>query len=243
MPFNVGRLPDWVSFSAGATIGVGGVTAAGALYDCLAIPWPQAGIPKCIMENRKQHTSSEENRPWILIWGASCVTGMMAVQFAKLSGLQVFAVAGLHNASVLYSMGADIVVDRHMPNDAVAEARGLDIRLGIDCVGQETATHAAKALQPGSKLTYLVKKPNDLTLEETNVETVDVLIKRFHEDEMYGRAVVELISSCLFSKEIRSVPYELLGAGLGAVENGLQRLREQQVSGRKLVIMVDPEES
>lgn len=235
LPFNVGRLPDWISFEEGATIGVGCVAAAGALYDSLAIPWPSNPARKY---HEEAETRQDDNEPWILIWGASCVTGMMAVQLARQSGLRVFAVAGLHNTTKLQDLGAEIIVDRHRPEDAVAEARKLPISLGIDCVGQETATHTINALQPGSKLACLVKRPDQAALEETGSEAMDVLIKQFHEDDIYGRTVVDLISHHLFSKTIRPIGYETVTGGLGAIEGGLQRLRDQGVSGTKLIITV-----
>ena len=234
LPFNVGRLPHWISFEQGATLGVGCVAAAGALYDSLAIPWP-AKIPY----PREVDTVSEQDKPWILIWGASCVTGMMAIQFAKLSNLRVFAVAGSHNNSDLYDLGADVITDRHNPEDVVEKARRLDINLGVDCIGKETATYAVRALQPGSKLVYLVQKPDQGALEQARIETTDVLIKRFHEDQTYGSNVVNFVSHHLFARTIRPVKFEIVEGGLGAIEDGLQRLRDQVVSGRRLVVRVE----
>ena len=190
------------------------------------------------MSNMANKGLPEVNKTWILIWGASCVTGMMTVQLAKLSGLRVFAIAGPHNAAKLHGLGADKVVDRHRPDAAIAEARKLPIRLGIDCVGQETATYAIRALQPRSKLAYLVKRPVEAAVQETGAEVRDVLIKRFHEDEAYGHSVVSLISRHLFSRALQPVEHEVVG-GLKAIESGLQRLKSQDVSGRKLVVVAE----
>ena len=234
LPFNVGRLPDWISFEQGATLGVGCVAAAGALYDSLAIPWPI--YPP---STRGVNSFAEQDKPWILIWGASSVTGMMAIQFAKLSNFRVFAVAGSHNSSNLCDLGADVVLDRHKPEDVVEHARRFRINLGVDCVGKETATYAVRALQPGSKLVCLVQKPGQGALEEAGVETTDVLIKRFHEDETYGYNLVNFLSHHLFSGELRPVSFEVVEGGLAAIEDGLQRLRDQAVSGRRLVVNVE----
>ena len=233
LPFNVGRLPDWISFEQGATLGVGCVAAAGALYDSLAIPWP-AKTPYTHGVD-----TFAEDKPWILIWGASCVTGMMAIQFAKLSNFAVFAVAGSQNSSDLYKLGADVFVDRHKPEEVVEKARRLQITLGIDCIGKETATYAARALQPGSKLVYLVQKPDQDTLEQAGVEANDVLIKRFHEDKTYGSNLVNVLSHHLFARTIQPVKFEVVEGGLAAIEDGLQRLRNQAVSGKKLIVRVD----
>ena len=239
LPFNVGRLPDWISFEEGATLGVGSVAAFGALYDSLAIPWP-FGKLSCMNDQTESQAGSDQ--PWILIWGASSVIGMMAIQLAKQRNLRIFAVAGSHNVSELLDLGADQVYDRHRPEEAVTEAEKLGINLGIDCIGQETATFAIRALQTGGKLACLVKAPDQAVVEKTGVEVVDVLIKRFHEDAAYGGNVVDFISHSLFTRVIRPVRYEVVKGGLEAVETGLQRSRDQGVSGRKLVIRLEEDE-
>ena len=222
-----------MSFEEGGTIGVGCVAAAAALYDGLAIPWP----PKTPQNlGGGTLTSLEADCRWILVWGASCVTGMMAIQLAKQSGLRVLAIAGLQNASELHSLGADKVLDRHKPDEAIAEARNFRISLGIDCVGQETATYAAQALQPGGRLAYLVKKPDPAVADERKVSATDILIKRFHEDESYGRALVDFISSALFSRTLRPVRYESVKGELDGFQEALNKLQNQKVSGRKLVV-------
>lgn len=234
LPFNVGRLPDWISFEQGATLGVACVAAAGALYDSLAIPWPTNPPYTCGFE-----AVVEQDRPWILIWGASSVTGMMAIQFAKLSNLRVFAVAGSHNSPDLYNLGANVVVDRHKPEEVLEKARNLRIELGVDCIGKETATYAVRALQPGSKLVYLVQRPDQDALEQAGTEATDVLIKRFHEDQTYGSNLVNFLSHHLFAQTLRPVKFEIVEGGLGAIEEGLQRLRDQAVSGKRLIVRVE----
>ena len=236
LPYNVGRLPDWISFEEGVTLGVGSVAAAAALFEGLAIP-RRAMISSKVLRNTKE--PRDNGPPWILIWGGSCVTGTMAIQLAKDNGFRVFAVAGLQNASYLHSVGADKVTNRYEPEQAILEARRFGIRLGIDCVGQQTATFAARALQSGGKLVYLVKKPDTATLEVSKIEATDILIKRFHEDAAYGQSLVDYISHCLSSKAIRPARHEIVHGGFEAIEDGLARLRADAVSGRKLVISID----
>ncbi|KAL8789704.1 MAG: hypothetical protein Q9195_006701 [Heterodermia aff. obscurata] len=222
------------TFQEGATLGVGCVSAAGALFDSLGVPWP-ANPPY----SREVDTFAKQENPWILIWGASSVTGMMAIQFAKLCNFRVFAVAGCHNTSELCDLGADVVVDRHKPEEVVEKARGLHMKLGIDCVGKETATYALRALQPGSKLVCLVQRPDQGVLRQAEIGTSDVLIKRFHEDQTYGYDLVNFLSHHLFARTLRPVKFEVVEGGLGAVEDGLQKLRDQAVSGKRLILRVE----
>ena len=224
-PFNVGRLPDQLSFEEGATLGVGCVTAASALFDALAIP--QSLTPP-----------GERGSPWILVWGGSCVTGMMMIQLAKQTGFRVFVVASLQNADYLDSLGADRVADRHDPEKAIAEIHELDIDTGVDCVGQETATFCARALRPGGRLAYLVKGPNEEIMQERRIDATDILLKRFHENPAYGQSVVDFISNRLFSQTLKPVRHQRVEGGFEGIEKGLELLKDQKISGCKLVVPV-----
>lgn len=222
----------------GATIGVGCVASATALFDALAVPWPRLSSSSSISKNVTDGKQDKVDQ-WILIWGASCVTGMMATQLARLAGLRVFAVAGLHNAPELRELGAERVVDRHRPEDAIAEAKNLGIALAIDCVGEKTATYAVRALQSGGRMVYLVKRPTQELLDAHEVLAMEVLIKKFHEDIIFGKRLVDLVSDALYQRRIRPVRHEGINGGLAGIERGLKMLMEQKVSGRKLVVRVE----
>ena len=164
---------------------------------------------------------------------------MMAIQLARPSH-SILAIASAHNTTYLLSLGASRVLDRHAPpSELIAEAQTLDIKLGIDCVGATTAGYAARALQKGGTLVCLVKKPDKAVLEETGVEARDIVMKRFHEDERYGRELVEFITKALSEGVIGPVRHEVVEGGLGKVQQGLNKLREGGVSGRKLVMRVE----
>lgn len=227
-PYNVGRLPDWITFAEGATLGVGSVASAAALFESLAIPWPS---PKPYKIDRST------NAPWILVWGGSCVTGMMTIQLAKLSGFQVLAVGGLHNISYLQGLGADKVLDRHQPEEAIMEAREFNIKLAVDCVGSQTAAYAARALQSEGRLVYLVKGPDQALMKSLKIEVRDIAIKRFHEDPAYGQFMVDFISQCVMQKTISPMRVKIFDGGFDAIQGGLEHLKQGEVSGRKLVVI------
>lgn len=163
----------------------------------------------------------------------------MAIQLARPTH-SILAIASAHNTPYLLSLGASRVLDRHAsPSEIIAEAQSLDIKLGIDCVGATTAAHTAHALQRGAKLVCLVKRPEKAVLEESGVEARDIVMKRFHEDERYGRELVEFITKALREGVIGPVRHELIDGGLDGVQKGLDKLKEGGVSGRKLVMKVE----
>lgn len=214
------------------------MAAATALFNALAIPWPTVSRQSSI-SRRDPALPQAGERQWILVWGGSCVTGMMAIQFARLAGFRVFAVAGIHNAPELHDLGVERVADRHAPDDAVAEARALGIKLAIDCVGAETANYCVRTMEPGGKMVCLVKNPQQAILVETQVQATDVLIKRFHEDKAFGQLLVDLVSDALFQGNIRPIRHEVVEGGLGSIERGLKKLMDKKVSGRKLVVQIN----
>jgi NADPH:quinone reductase-like Zn-dependent oxidoreductase len=83
--------PDSLSFEEAATLGVGITTVGQGLYQSLKLPLP--GKP-----------SSKKTS--ILVYGGSTATGSLAIQFAKLSGLQVIATCSPHNFEYIKSLGA-----------------------------------------------------------------------------------------------------------------------------------------
>ncbi len=236
--FNVGKLPEWISFEEGATIGVGCVAAAETLFYGLRIPLPFR-IDQESPAVAKSAPPDEAKKPWILVWGGACVTGIMVTQLARQNGFNVLSVAGLHNTSYLERMGADRVVDRFQPQNAIAEARRLHVKFGVDCVGQQTAAWALQALQPGGRLACLVKAPHQDTIAASNVEVTDILIKRFHENALYGQSLMDYISSSLASGALRPVRYQRISGGLESLEKGLEKLKKETVSGEKVVVTIE----
>ncbi len=128
----------------------------------------------------------------IIITGASGGVGTLAVQFAKLRGARVFAVASGEDGVVLVRrLGADEAVDgRHddIPSAARAFApEGVSAILGL--VGGEPLERAIDALRPGGRVAY----PNGVEPEPKKrpgirIKSYDA-IAGVREFEALGRAV------------------------------------------------------
>jgi NADPH:quinone reductase len=105
------RLPDAVSFEAGAALGVPAATAHRALF------------------GRGQAKSGET----VLVHGGSGAVGIAAIQLAKSAGLRVLATAGSdQGCQAAQEAGADAVFDHHDPGRAdrvrqLTEGRGVDL--------------------------------------------------------------------------------------------------------------------
>lgn len=69
---HLAKIPESMSFEETATLGTGITSVGQILYMTMKLPLP-AEPPA-------------ENAPCILIYGGSCATGTLAIQFAKLYG-------------------------------------------------------------------------------------------------------------------------------------------------------------
>ncbi|KAK6542815.1 hypothetical protein TWF694_006756 [Orbilia ellipsospora] len=93
------KKPDNITLAEGATLGVGNMTAALGLWDCLNIDIP---------DPQNLPTVSDE---WVFVTGGGGSVGAAAVQLAKLSGYKVIASVSARSAGVAVVNGADETVD------------------------------------------------------------------------------------------------------------------------------------
>jgi NADPH2:quinone reductase len=104
-------LPDDVSFAAGATLGIPGMTA----WCCLFADGPIAGQT-------------------VLVTGGAGAVGHYAVQFAKWGGAKVIAtISSSFKAEQARMAGADLVID-YKTEDVVAKALAFTGQRGVDRV-------------------------------------------------------------------------------------------------------------
>lgn len=93
------HLPASWSWGQGATLGAGITTAAQGLFQALQLPLPDQPAPKPFP---------------VLIYGGGTATGCLAIQFARLSGLQVITLASPNQFDRLKQLGADVCYDYHV---------------------------------------------------------------------------------------------------------------------------------
>jgi NADPH:quinone reductase-like Zn-dependent oxidoreductase len=153
------QIPDFMSNEDAASLPLGTTTVGQGFYQGLKLATPENPL------------KTPEN---ILIYGGATATGILGIQFAKLSGYRVLTTASSKNAEYLKSLGADEVIDYHDTDAALANIKtalnGGALRYAWDCISYaETAQFCAKALAltpaslaegPGSLLYYqLLNQP------------------------------------------------------------------------------------
>lgn len=199
----------------------------------------------------------------ILIYGGSTATGILGIQFAKLSGLTVLTTASPRNFDYLKSLGADAVFDYHTDNDALAqEIKALTknkLVLAWDCSPTaESARLCAQAMSDTDKGLYSSLLPVDQNIVKTANPKVgtDATIgyTAFGETfTRYGRTFEAKPEDWEFAQMFWELSGELLangkvkvartavdqgGSGLEGVLKGLDDLKQGRVSGTKLVYRI-----
>jgi NADPH:quinone reductase-like Zn-dependent oxidoreductase len=234
---SVAKVPPGMSFESAAAIPVAAITAAISLQRYMGL----SPSLSCSVLGDGRH--------WLLIWGGATSTGYMAMQLAKIYGLSVIAVASPANYEYLQQAGADVVLDRNGPGEALSRIREITrgrLRLAFDAVGPTTASLCASALckEPGQPLSVLVALaglPKDVEGDPVfhTISFPTVKVKLFHNEPAFGCRLLQELTAYLVDGRLKPPRIFVLSGGFEAVNLGLLRLRNKEISGQKLVIRVD----
>ncbi|PYI02719.1 alcohol dehydrogenase [Aspergillus sclerotiicarbonarius CBS 121057] len=236
------KIPDGMSWEDACTVGVGFTTIGQSLYQALGLPLP--GKPRSPTTPRT-----------ILIYGGSTATGTLAIQCAKLSGMEVVTTCSASNFDMVKQLGADVVFDYTKPN-AAAEIRKYTkdgLKLCFDTVAMAaSAQFCAEALT--SKAGGRYHTLQELRCPRRDVRsTVSMAYTAVGEAYIMGPRKMpakpndvkhHLLWQAIFQDllnqgKIKTHPISKQPYGLKGVLNGLDLLRENKVRGQKLVYRVD----
>ncbi|CAK7897337.1 hypothetical protein CAAN1_03S07668 [[Candida] anglica] len=226
----VWRLPEFLSYEHGATLGVGLVTAGVIMYQSFGF---------------ELSTTPQPVNGTILIWGGATVVGIYTIQLAKIAGLRVIAVASLQHQQYLQDLGADVVIDRHLSATEIANLVQERVDYGVDCVSKETSSvvldilsqraNASGASTTPPLFAGIVGLPKEFP---TNVEFREVVIKSFHEDVEYGKRFVDVTTEYIHNRAIQPVRHKSYSGGLHSIGDGLQDLEDIGARAEKYVVSI-----
>ncbi|KAF2801093.1 GroES-like protein [Melanomma pulvis-pyrius CBS 109.77] len=231
------KIPENVSFEDAATLGVGITTVGQGLYQSLGLPL----LPATVQEPTS-----------ILIYGASTATGTIAVQFAKLSGLEVITTSSPHNFDLLKKLGADQVFDYKEPDVGakIRKATNDNLTFVFDTIselGSPEISAAALSSKGGSYSSILPveKFPRDdvstgFTLAYTAIgEHFSESFPASQTDYEFAVKFWKVAGDLLNSGKLKTHPAEVRPGGLEGIAQGLKDLKDGKVSGVKLVYKVE----
>lgn len=199
----------------------------------------------------------------ILIYGGSTATGLLGIQFARLSGLAVLTTSSPHNFDLLRSLGARWTFDYNAGPESCASdirrATSGSLPLAWDCtgLGAEVCAAALSTEAERDQPTYGTIMP----VERAVLDRVNPAVRGLRETLMYtvfGEQFVkggketpadpeeyafakefwELARGFLESGDVKAVTPDVNRGGKGGLEGvlvGLDELRAGRVSGTKLV--------
>lgn len=225
----VWKLPKFLSYEDGATLGVGLVTAGTILNKSLHLPL----------------TFSDENKDKsILIWGGSTVVGIYLTQLAKIIGLKVISISSIDHKEYLLEVGADKVVDRNLDVDEIIRELPNGISFAVDCISKDTSLKLIKILAEKSKadtnkplFSGIVGVPKDIP---SSIEVREVVIKQFHENIEYGSEFVKTTSRYLEEKKLIPIRFKhYKDGGLDSIHNGLLDLEVIGAKAEKYVVSLE----
>ncbi|EGO00292.1 hypothetical protein SERLA73DRAFT_89213 [Serpula lacrymans var. lacrymans S7.3] len=228
------KIPNNISFDQAATIPVGIATTALSLYS----PAPNGIGLRAPWDGGR---GSFSGQPILVIGGATSV-GQYVIQCAKLSGFSpIITTASLHNTALLKSTGATHVLDRGLSPSAlsaeVLNVTSTPIKLVYDSVSlADTQQIGYDILAPGGHLIILLQ--DSIKAKEGDNKTIFHVFGNLHppQNRAFGAGLFSHLTKYLADGDIIPNTVEVIPGGLNGVVSGLQRLKDNLVSGRKLVV-------
>ncbi|EIW57190.1 GroES-like protein [Trametes versicolor FP-101664 SS1] len=235
-------IPENISFDQAASIPLGLATVVLALYN------QHPGYPKTLRYKpvwEEGGNTEFSGKPAFIIGGASSV-GQYAIQIAKLAGFSpIIATASPHNIELLTSLGATHIIDRSLEADAILAklpelTGGKPLEFVYDAISlPETMPLAYQALAPGGGLVIVLGDVIPATLkDEGDQKQIAYVFGNVHtpENRACGVELYKRLTEWLEKGIIKPNTVEVLPGGLAGAPEGLDRLENNKVSGKKLIV-------
>jgi NADPH:quinone reductase-like Zn-dependent oxidoreductase len=233
------KIPDSMSFEEAAPVGVAVMTCGQGLYQQMGLSWPN------------NPTKSED---FILIYGGSSAMGTMGIQLAKLSGYRVIATCSPHNFDLVKSYGAEAAFNYKDPEavEQIKKYADNNLKFVWDTISlKPSAAFCSKVIASGGHYGQIlpVDLPNRKDVKQTyslGYTSVGVpfemLGRQFGAEETqrdyeFIQKWMSLGEQLLAEKKLKPHPLKI-GSGLESVLEGIDLLRNDKVSGQKLVYTV-----
>ncbi|KAH9921188.1 NAD(P)-binding protein [Epithele typhae] len=183
-------------------------------------PWEEGGV-------------KFKGKPALILGGASSV-GQYAIQLAKLAGFSpIVTSASPRNAKMLRAIGATHVFDRALSNDdALAMIRTATAGEAVMFTYDALASDGALLLVLPDVLPADKRANGDTKMVVSVYGVVHPPENRKIGVEVFSRVTGWLETGALVSNKV-----ELLPGGLSGIPDGLRRMKENKVSGMKLVAL------
>ncbi|KAJ9299639.1 hypothetical protein DTO271G3_2523 [Paecilomyces variotii] len=244
----VNKVPENLSLEDASTLTLGLGTVCHGLYMALGLRRPEEKL-------RGEKEEEEGKKKYVLVYGGSTATGSLGIQFLKLSGYIPITTCSPKNFSFVKSLGAIAAFDYHDPDAGkkIREYTNNSLTIVWDTIAQpDSAALCAEALTSASGGKYYTILPQKSPRED--VESGSTLMyalmgEPFYwggelqqvkkEDYEYLAEFLESATKLVAEGKVKPHPAKVGKDGLKGVLEGLQLMRENKVSGVKLVYRVE----
>jgi len=230
----VSKIPSSISYDEASSIAVGLTVGYVGLFN--KHPHGVGITPPFDPSTRAQYS----NTPIVILGGSSSV-GQYVIQMAKLAGFSpIITTSSLKHSEFLKSLGANHVLDRSLTTpQLVSEIAGVTskpIQYIYDTISAaETQKTGVDILAPGGNL--ILTLPTDQSVADVKDKTI-VNAVGIHNLPQHREVLPEMykhLYEWLEQGALRPNKVEILPGGLAGIEEGLERLKLNKVSGFKLV--------
>ncbi|KAK5171984.1 uncharacterized protein LTR77_003621 [Saxophila tyrrhenica] len=229
--------PTSISEAGAASLGIALSTIAVSFYSDFGLPLPD------------ENPESGRGKPFF-VYGGSTTTGLLAIQFAKLSGFRVLTVCSPKNFELVKSRGADEAYDYHDLEDCAKEIKvsvGDSLKYAYCCVTSvEAPKLCAEVLTPTGAKFVTIAGPmperggiySHFTFGQSvmaeSYKTFAGRTPQTAERKELGLRVWRMAVKLLEEGKLKPPPLEVREGLEGALQ-GIADLREGKVSGKKIV--------
>ncbi|EIN12420.1 GroES-like protein [Punctularia strigosozonata HHB-11173 SS5] len=188
-----------------------------------------------------QSSTAYAGQPFVLLGGATSI-GQFVIQLARLSGFSsIIVTASEKHAEHLKSLGATHVLSRTLSTDAlrveIGKITSHPIKIVYDAVSVATTQHAAwSLLSTDGELILVQSLAEGIVHGEDGKELVQVSgHPEWADQQEAGRELYARVTQVLQDGSIKPHRVQLLPRGLAGIPEGLELLRQDKVSGVKLI--------
>ena len=178
--------------------------------------------------------------------------GTMVIQYAKLTNFNIIATCSPRNFDLVRSYGAAHVFDykNDCSIDGIKELVQGELKLCVDCIStQGSAEYCASVLAPEAVYSSigLARSPrSDITTHQTmgysflgeEWEQMGQSHPPCQDDFEFSMEFSKLGEELVAQGKIRTHPLDLRSGGLDAISKGMEDLKAEKISARKIVVSV-----
>ncbi|KAF2464414.1 oxidoreductase-like protein [Lindgomyces ingoldianus] len=225
------RIPGSLSYEEAASLPVAIATVGMGLWQTLKLPLP---------------TEQVSQKFPVLIYGGSTATGTVAIQMAKMSGLEVITTCSPGNFDLVKSLGASEAFDYHDPDcgEKIRKFTKDKLYHALDCISEEaTAVICSTALSHDTSsqpVLYCCTLPVEFPRKDALTKFIlgyTAMGEAFFKFADFPANTNDYESTKTFFG-LRHHPIEVRDGGLEGIPLGLEVMKAGQVRAKKLVYRI-----